>query len=113
MSIPEEIIRISEEVERINDNIGDAYTVCSAKGAIIPEQRNSNNLATCINSIPQGEGPSPVLETLEVTSSIEAQSITPELGVSGFSKVDINAVTSSIDDNIQSFIFWCSISHHT
>lgn len=48
---------ISSEIQRIKTNIENAYTVCNNKGATIPQEQNSNNLANCINSITgDGEG---------------------------------------------------------
>lgn len=45
---------IQSEIERISGNIADAYTACSDKGATIPENPNSDNLADTITSIPAG-----------------------------------------------------------
>ena len=44
---------------------------------------------------------SPILEGLTVTPSTTTQTITPTSGIDGFSNVAVNAVTSSIDSNIQ------------
>lgn len=43
----------------------------------------------------------PVVESLNVTPTISAQSLTPTTGVDGFNEVNVSAVTSSIDNNIQ------------
>lgn len=45
---------IANEISRIKDNISEAYTVAAEKGAEIPETKNSENLAGCINSISTG-----------------------------------------------------------
>ena len=45
---------IASEITRIQTNIADAYTACSNKGATMPASRVSDNLATCIASIPTG-----------------------------------------------------------
>lgn len=42
---------IASEVERIQNNISDAYNVCNNKGATMPSVQNSNNLASTISSI--------------------------------------------------------------
>ena len=42
----------------------------------------------------------PTLETASVTPSTSAQNITPDEGVTGFNKVEVSAVTASIDANI-------------
>ena len=45
---------ISSEIQRIQTNIANAYTVAGNKGATIPQSQNSANLATAINSISNG-----------------------------------------------------------
>lgn len=45
---------IESEIERIEDNISDAYNVMEAAGAEMPVTRNSNNLASTILTIPSG-----------------------------------------------------------
>lgn len=40
------------------------------------------------------------IQSLNVTPSVESQTITPPLGVDGFSPINVSAVTSSIDSNI-------------
>lgn len=47
---------IASEITRINNNIAAAYTAASGKGATLPATENSDNLATCIGSIPSGGG---------------------------------------------------------
>ena len=44
--------------------------------------------------------PQPNLETLSVTPTTSAQSITPESPVDGYSSVSVTAVTAAIDENI-------------
>lgn len=46
---------IASEIARIKDNISNAYSVCEDKGAIIPLDKNSTNLADCISSIGSGK----------------------------------------------------------
>lgn len=43
---------IQSEIERINGNVASAYSVLSAKGATMPSERNTANLASAIESIP-------------------------------------------------------------
>ena len=45
---------IASEITRIQNNIAAAYTAASGKGATLPATENSDNLATCIGSIPSG-----------------------------------------------------------
>lgn len=44
--------------------------------------------------------PEPVLETVPVTPTTSAQTITPSIGYDGIGQVNVSAVTSSIDANI-------------
>ena len=46
-------------------------------------------------------GSEPTLETLTVTPSTTAQTLTPPSGVDGFDEVSVNAVTAAIDSDIQ------------
>ena len=45
---------IASEIQRIQNNIADAYTSCNSKGATMPATQNSANLANCIDSISGG-----------------------------------------------------------
>lgn len=47
---------IASEIQRIKGNIEDAYTECENKGATLPQNQNSDNLATTIASISGGGG---------------------------------------------------------
>lgn len=47
---------IASEITRIKNNIEDAYTECENKGATLPQEQNSDNLATTIASISSGGG---------------------------------------------------------
>ncbi len=51
---------IKSEAERIQANIAAAYTAASAKGATMPAEQNSDNLAEAVESIPTGGGGAPV-----------------------------------------------------
>ena len=54
---------IQSEIQRIKDNIADAYDSCDSKGATMPESLTSDNLADCIDSI-TGGGASGILEQI-------------------------------------------------
>jgi hypothetical protein len=56
---------IASEIQRIEGNISAAYTAADAKGATMPATENSDNLATCIASIPSGGGGSGKYQLLE------------------------------------------------
>jgi hypothetical protein len=47
---------IVNELKRIENNIANAYTALGEKGAELPQEQNSNNLASTINSIQAGGG---------------------------------------------------------
>lgn len=47
---------IASEITRIQNNIAGAYTALSAKGATLPTNQNSANLATTVASVPAGGG---------------------------------------------------------
>lgn len=89
---------IASEITRINGNIAAAYTAASNKSATLPATQNSANLATCIGTI--STGTTPVINSLSVTPTTSAQTITATSGVDGYSPVNVSAVTSSIDANI-------------
>lgn len=47
---------IASEIQRVQTNIANAYTSLEAKGATMPDTRNSANLASTIDSVPLAEG---------------------------------------------------------
>ena len=51
---------VASEIARIKTNISNAYDSAEAKGATLPEQKNSENLAECIDSITGGSSETPV-----------------------------------------------------
>ena len=89
---------IASEIQRIKTNIANAYTSCNNKGATMPTTQNSNNLASCVNSIPTAT--EPALVSLTVTPSTTARTITPPSGTDGYNTVNVSAVTSAIDSDI-------------
>lgn len=56
---------VASEITRIEGNISAAYLAADAKGATMPATENSDNLATCIASIPSGGGGSGKYQLLE------------------------------------------------
>lgn len=87
---------ISQEIERINTNIANAYTQASVKGATLPQQQNSANLADTISSISTQAN----LQSKSVTPTTSQQVITPDNNYDGLSQVTVNAVDNTIDNNI-------------
>lgn len=49
------IVTIESEIQRIKNNVSNAYSVCNSKGATMPEVRNVANLSNCIRSIETGD----------------------------------------------------------
>lgn len=92
---------IATAIESAQGKVAAAYTACNNKGATMPASANQNlsNLATTIGTIPTGGG-SPNLTTLSVTPTTSAQEITPTAPVDGYNKVNVSAVSASIDNNI-------------
>lgn len=61
---------IQEEIKRIKDNISDAYTSLSNKGATMPANKTSANLAQAIATIDTGNATvtyNPNTHILEIT----------------------------------------------
>lgn len=89
---------IANEITKLNTNLTDSYTACENKGATMPTDQNFDNLSDCINSITTGS--TPVISSLNVTPTTQAQEITAPTGTDGYSPVNVAAVTSAIDENI-------------
>lgn len=89
---------IASEITRISTNVENAYSAANAKGATMPVSQNSDNLANTILSIPQSGGA--VIDSLSITPTTSAQTITAPTGLDGYNPISVSAVTSSIDANI-------------
>ena len=87
---------IQSEIQRIKDNIADAYDSCDSKGATMPESLTSDNLADCIDSIDTAN-----IQPLLVNPTISQRTITAPAGTDGYNPVTVKAVTSAIDSNIK------------
>ena len=46
---------IASEIQRIKNNIANAYSACQEKGAELPANQNSANLSLTISNITSGE----------------------------------------------------------
>lgn len=90
---------IATAIEAAQQKVANAYSAVSNKGGTLPATQNLSNLPTAINSIPTG-GPSPVIDSLTITPTTSQQTITAPSGTDGYSPITVNAVTSSIDNNI-------------
>lgn len=87
---------IASEIQRIKTNIANAYDALENKGATMPATEDSANLASTVNTVSTGG----TIESLSITPSTSAQTITATGGVDGYSPINVSAVTSSIDANI-------------
>lgn len=64
---------IVSEAERIIENVANAYSVLSAKGATMPDEQNTENLASAIESIQAGEAMS--IETVRLICGWQANGL--------------------------------------
>ena len=80
---------IATEIQRIKANIENAYTKAEEKGATIPTTKNSENLASTIESIEAGGTVSTQEKT--ATPTKDTQNITPDSGYY-LSKVVVNPI---------------------
>ena len=82
---------IASEIQRIKDNIADAYTSCQNKGATMPATQNSDNLANCISTIQTGGGGSTLItKTITANGTYNASSDNAD----GYSSVTVNVPSS-------------------
>lgn len=89
---------IATDLQKLETDITNAYSAVQTKGGTIPSDKNTNNLATAINSISGGGGKPEQSKT--ATPSTSSQTILPDTGYT-LSSVTVNAVTSSIDSDIK------------
>ena len=76
---------VQSQVERIKGNITNAYTKLEEKGATIPTNKNSANLAETISSLPTSSAGDNLGEMV-VTQSVENDSCTLSLTSTGASE---------------------------
>ena len=84
---------VADQINRIKTNIANTYTAAQAKGATIPQTKNSDNLAACVQSITTGGGGggdtqfgltiSDVLGTVDGTGAVSKTTISNALDFSG------------------------------
>jgi uncharacterized ParB-like nuclease family protein len=92
------MMTIASALTALNTDIQNARTAITNKGGTVTSGGGSSQLATDIATIPTGS--SPVISSLNVTPTTSQQTITASGGVDGYSPITVNAVTSSIDNNI-------------
>lgn len=87
---------IASAITAAQGKVANAYTAVSNKGGTLPAVQNLSNLSTAINSISTGG----TISSLTITPTTSQQTITASGGTDGYSPITVNAVTSSIDNNI-------------
>ena len=88
---------IASAITNAQQKVANAYTAVSNKGGTLPATQDLSNLPTAIGTISTGG----TINSLNVTPTTSAQTITASGGVDGYSPVNVSAVTSAIDSNIQ------------
>lgn len=100
---------IASEIQRIKNNIANAYTSCEEKGATLPSVQNSNNLAECIASITGGSDVKFYMEDYVITSNVDSITITHNLNttdilLAAIWSTDDTYVSSTNDTRVKVFI---------
>lgn len=93
----------TSEYSRVQANISAAYDALEAKGATMPENKNTNNLVNTIDEISTGVDINGIIEEYQITTKINAgdfvskinveqtrQSLLNDDTISGFSYISIN-----------------------
>ena len=85
---------LRDQISADNTDFSNIYDAIVQKGQS-PDEEDRDTYAPAILAISGG-----VLDTLSVTPSTQAQSITPPAGTDGYNSVYVSAVDASIDSNI-------------
>ena len=119
---------IASEITRIKTNIESAYTALEAKGATIPSEKNSANLASTVNTITGGSGETNylgrivtedgVLQFPEEDFTFSLPSSITSIGTSSLryafyeckslTSVDLSSVTSIGEEGLYSAFYGCT-----
>lgn len=84
---------VQTELDRIIGLVDDSHEAVKAKGGTTATPYLLANLPDAIESIP--EASDPVLQEKTVTPATSAQSVTPDSGYDGLSKVNVNAMPTA------------------
>ena len=84
---------IATSLTKLETDITNAYNTINTKGGTIPSNKNTNNLATAINSIPSGGSATLITKTITENGTYDAT----DDNADGYSEVTVNVVPSSED----------------
>lgn len=82
---------IASELTKLETDITNAYSAVQTKGGTIPADKNTNNLATAISSIPSGGSATLITKTITENGTYNAS----DDDADGYSEVTVNVVPSS------------------
>ena len=89
---------IASEIQRIQTNIANAYTSLEAKGATMPDTKNSANLASTIDSVPlTGDNTVQAFALGDAKNAVEGDKVTLNFSAGIFPIEESVAVSSSTD----------------
>ena len=87
---------ISSALQSAQQKVANAYTAILNKGGTLPATQDLSNMPNAINTISTVNN-----NTLTVTPTTSQQTFNVSGGYTGYNPVTVNAVTASIDSNIQ------------
>lgn len=101
---------IASEIAKLISNLADCYTVCTNKGATIPQDENFDNLANCIDSISAG-GSSDLLQrflyvdngNIKIKFPDDVTTLNVNLGSSSSSQYSLQTVREVDFNNVEVF----------
>lgn len=98
---------VAEDLLDLNNDIWDAYSAIEGMGGTLPQNKNTNNLVTAINSIPGG-GPTPTPDPVSDYGVVRLYDYTIEYGESpmmggGMSSYETVVMTVADQEKMDSF----------